>query len=352
MSLNPIDKYVSKKKRDLLEYAKILESMITIDDNKLWNNKKEFIKYAVDVIDYYVDNYYFDNNSNRDNPVLYSNDNINYVLKSIIEIFKRNNTANLVKERKNETFLLSVIICTSCYLDFATNVVDGNFNDTKSKFKYLLDYFRKTNILNVSSSKYWVNDLFDLIKKNNSLDNKFLDSFKLDNICNEYNRYNNMYYTFKFKYRIDELTDMDEGLVNKVISKYNAKFNEMSYDLLFVHILKEYISNDEMGIALITADSTLNKKNNLVSLFDNKYIKPMVKLLVPFEEESTYLNLIKRFKEIGIETIYEYNNVDNISEKLFNYDMKIMVKNEFIKNNEDNKLSWDKKGIEFIIKED
>ena len=50
----------------------------------------------------------------------------------------------LIRTWKNETFLLSVIICTACYVDFASNVVDGDYQDTKNKFKYLLSYLRKT----------------------------------------------------------------------------------------------------------------------------------------------------------------------------------------------------------------
>ena len=73
---------------------------------------------------------------------------ISNVLKSIIDYCKDNNNLGVLKTYKDETFLLSVLICTSCYLDFACNVVDGNYVDTKNKFKYLLLYLKKTNILN------------------------------------------------------------------------------------------------------------------------------------------------------------------------------------------------------------
>ena len=81
MSLNVIDKYVEKKKKDLFEYAKILEKIICIEDNKLWKNKEEFKSLVKAVIEKYASVYYFENNANRDNPIKYSNDNINNVLK-------------------------------------------------------------------------------------------------------------------------------------------------------------------------------------------------------------------------------------------------------------------------------
>ena len=54
MSLSVIDKYVEKKKKDLLEYAKILETLITLEENKMWKNKSEFSNICKDVIAIYA----------------------------------------------------------------------------------------------------------------------------------------------------------------------------------------------------------------------------------------------------------------------------------------------------------
>ena len=186
MSLCIIDKYVAKKERDLLEYSKILESLISLEVNNMWHNKKEFALYVKDIIKIYADNYYFNNFVHRANPIDYSNDNISFVLRSIIDYFKQKDCMHKIKDWKNETFLLSVIICTACYVDFATNVVDGNLADTKNKFKYLLKYYNKNKILQISNNKYWINDLFTAIKKNTQTDQKILDNLKFDNIYNSY----------------------------------------------------------------------------------------------------------------------------------------------------------------------
>ena len=153
MSLSVIDKYVVKKEKDLLEYAKILESIISIDDNKMWQNKKEFALYAKEIIEIYADTYYFQNNKHKDNPIEYSNDNINFVLKSIIEYCRLHDKMGLIRTWKNETFLLSVIVCTACYVDFASNVVDGDYQDTKNKFKYLLNYLYR-RVIRVSHEEH------------------------------------------------------------------------------------------------------------------------------------------------------------------------------------------------------
>ena len=231
VSLSVIDKYVVKKEKDLLEYAKILESIISIDDNKMWQNKKEFALYAKEIIEIYADTYYFQNNKHKDNPIEYSNDNINFVLKSIIEYCRLHDKMGLIRTWKNETFLLSVIICTACYVDFASNVVDGDYQDTKNKFKYLLSYLRKTKLLNVKDNKYFINDLFEAVKKNASEDKKILVGLESDNYRNEYKMISNnpTYYEVKFSYEIPGLEEFDESLEgdykNKVVININCKEN-------------------------------------------------------------------------------------------------------------------------------
>ncbi len=353
MSLNVIDKYVEKKKKDLFEYAKILEQIIMVDDNKLWKNKEEFKGLAKGVIEKYTSLYYFENNVNRDNPIKYSNDNINNVLKSIIAYFQDNNNLSSLKTYKNETFLLSVIICSACYLDFACNVIDGNYVDTKNKFKYLLLYLKKTNILKVyNNDKININDLFEQIKKNIKEDEKAFEYFKSDSWQNKYYLYTGepLYYKFDFKYQITGLNEFDEKLVNEVAKDYEIKFLNMSYELLTVDILEELVSNREMINYLVPINKILKKKPGLLKNFDNGYIKGYMKLLVNTNEEAEYNDLLNEAQKMGLRIIYEYDGVDNVNSDIFTYDMEIIVKKEFLKNNEENLYEWQKNNIKFVIK--
>lgn len=353
MSLSVIDKYVEKKKKDLLEYSKILESLITLEDNKMWNNKSEFGVYSKEIISLYADKYYFDNNMHRDNPIEYSNDNINYVLQSIIEYCKNNDKGSMLRELKNETFLLSVIICTSCYLDISTNVIDGKFVDTKNKFKYLLTYLKKTKILKVfSNDKVRINDLFNMIKKNTKEDSKFFDYFKNDNYFNRYMIYtkNPDYYLVKFEYNIPELKDFDESLVNKIKNSYQTKLLGMSFDLLSIHILEELISNKVENTYLIKLDEVLNKKPNLLKVFDSKYFKKYIKILVSLDREVEFNDAINTMSKMGFSIIYEYDSNDNVNENKFTFDMEVIVPDGFLNNNAENKYTWDKNGVKFVSK--
>lgn len=351
MSLSVIDKYVVKKEKDLLEYAKILESIISIDNNKMWQTKKEFSSFAKEIIEIYGDAYYFQNNKHKDNPIEYSNDNINFILKAIIEYYRLHDKMNLINTLKNETFLLSVIICTACYVDFACNVVDGDYQDTKNKFKYLLGYLRKTKLLIVKDNKYFINDLFEAIKKNCAEDKKIIEGFNNPNYRNEYKMISNnpIYYEVKFSYEIPGIEEFDESLVKGVLKDYENKIQEISYDILASKVLEELISNKEMDKYIIKIDKGL-KKVGLLRLFDNKYLKEFVKILVPYEEEIKYQNLIKDYKEIGMSFIYKYDSNDNVNPTMFVNDMELLVNKEFINNNLDNQISFDKMNIKLVVK--
>lgn len=351
MSLSVIDKYVVKKEKDLLEYAKILESIISIDNNKMWQTKKEFVSFAKEIIEIYGDAYYFQNNKHKDNPIEYSNDNINFILKAIIEYYRLHDKMNLINTLKNETFLLSVIICTACYVDFACNVVDGDYQDTKNKFKYLLGYLRKTKLLIVKDNKYFINDLFEAIKKNCVEDKKIIEGFNNPNYRNEYKMISNnpIYYEVKFSYEIPGIEEFDESLVKGVLKDYENKIKEISYDILASKVLEELISNKEMDKYVIKIDKGL-KKTGLLRLFDNKYLKEFVKILVPYEEEIKYQNLIKDYKEIGMSFIYKYDSNENVNPTMFVNDMELLVNKEFINNNLDNQISFDKMNIKLVVK--
>ena len=351
MSLSVINKYITKKEKDLLSYAKILESLISIENNKMWQNKKEFSAFAKEIIEIYSEKYYFQNNIHKENPIEYSNDNINFVLKSIIEYCRLHDKMEMLRSWKNETFLLSVIICTACYVDFASNVVDGDIQDTKNKFKYLLSYLRKTKILEVKDNKYFINDLFDEVKKNASEDKKILEYLDSDDFRNEYKMISNnpVYYEVLFSYEVPGLKEFDETLTKGVLKKYDAKIREISYDLLEVHLLKELISNMEMDKYLIRINKDM-KKASLVKFFDNEYLKEFIKILIPYDKEIEYQNIINDYKEIGMNFIYEMDIDEEIEPTSLVNDMQLLVSKEFVKNNANNQMSFEKMNVKLVVK--
>ena len=62
MDISIVDRFKAKKQKVILTYAKIIEMIITLQENTLWQKASEFTSIAEGVINYFVDNYYFDNN--------------------------------------------------------------------------------------------------------------------------------------------------------------------------------------------------------------------------------------------------------------------------------------------------
>lgn len=351
VSVSIINKYVEKKEKDLLEYAKILENLISVEDNKMWQNKREFTTYASEILGRYVNLYYFQNNKHRDNPIEYANDNINFVLKSLIDYIKEENKTSILSDLKNETFLLSVIICTSCYVDIASNVIDGNIVDTKEKFKYLLNYLAKTKILKIKDNKYIINDLFEEIKKNNSNDKKVLEAFDSDEYKLTFKMISNnpLYYEIVFDYEIPELKEFDQKLTQKVLKKYEDKLCELKLTLIDYYILKELISNRDMPKYMVKINKSM-KKLNISKFFHDNYIKEFVSILIPYEEEVDYQKIINNYRTNEVEVIYDYCDTANINSTIFEDNTKYLVKKEFLINNLDNKNNFMKMNINFIVK--
>ena len=246
---------------------------------------------------------------------------------------------------------MSVIICSACYVDFACNVVDGDYQDTKNKFKYLLSYLRKTKVLNVKDNKYFVNDLFEAIKKNAAEDKKILSGLESEAFKNTYKMLSNnpVIYDVSYTYNIPDLENFDENLSKRVLATYENKFFEMSLDVLELKILEELISNREMPTYVIRVNKYL-KKANIVRKLNNKYLKDNIKILIPFEHEVEYQTNIKDLKEIGMSFIYELEETKNIEATIFMDNTEVLVDKEFIKNNLDNENNFKKMNVKLIVK--
>lgn len=273
MGTSIIDKYVSKREKDLLVYAKILESIITIENNELWHTKKEFSDYAKEIIKIYVNDNYFGNNLNYSNPISYCNDNINNILKAIIASFKNMGKMEHIKTKRNEVFLLSIILCSSSYLDIASNPVNGDIKKTKVNFKYLLNYYKKTKILNVKDNKYLINDLFTEVNKNYKEDSRLFRDIESNDCYNKYTLKDNVI-EVDFVYNIEGLDEYNELLKDKVLKEYSNEFFKISSELLQIDILKKLISGEEIIPYVINASKEIRNSN--LKVFSSKYLKEYV----------------------------------------------------------------------------
>ena len=318
MDISIVDRFKAKKQKVILTYAKIIEMIITLQENTLWQKASEFTSIAEGVINYFVDNYYFDNNLNRNNPVEYLNDNINAVIISIMEYYKKINQTALIKEKKNETFLLSTIICTASYVDIAANVVDGNYAQTKKNFQKLLKHLSQTEILKVYyHNKMYLDKLFTAVRQNMNNEKKFFNYFQNPHWHNEYQLISNNppYYKVRFIYKVNNLQDKDPKLIKKWQRNYLPEYLKISYELLVILIMKEYIMNKKVNVYLIPVVLA----SSHLDCLDIPLIKDNVKLLVPWEKAAAYEN------KTNLKCVYYYQGHDP-AEILKKRDQEVIVK--------------------------
>lgn len=343
MDTNIIERFKAKKKKVITSYAKVLEMIITLEKNTLWHNPNEFVAIAEGVINSFVENYYFDNNLNRNNPVEYLNDNINAVIISIMDYYKSINKMEIVKTKKNETFLLSTIICTASFVDIAANIIDGSYPKMKKNLQKLLKHLSQTEILKIYyNNKMYLDKLCLEVRKNIRNEKKFFSYFKNEHWHNEYQLITKEpeYYKVRFIYKIDGLNNKDPKTIKHCQKTYLRKYLEISYELLIVLIMKEYIMNKQVNVYLVpTIDEVLNKEINCL---DIPLVKNNVKLLAPLEKYDKYKNITQ------FEVVYFYKG-NNKDELLTKRDIEVIVNKDFLKDQD--MAEYQKLNINLIAEE-
>ena len=56
---NIVDKYFNKKKKDLYEYSKMINTLLEYKNDQIWTNDSEFNEYIKKIVNKYVEMYYF-----------------------------------------------------------------------------------------------------------------------------------------------------------------------------------------------------------------------------------------------------------------------------------------------------
>ena len=347
MNSDIVINYKNRKKRILLDYCKILEQIISLDNNSLWKTGKEFTNICRGILDIFVENNYFDNNYNRDNPVEYLNSCSNVILMNIVDYNKANNKEDM-SSKKSETFLLSVIIGSACYIDVVSNIVDGNYSLLKTKFDTLLSHLAKTNFLKVNlHDKVIINRLNDKLKRNILEEKKFFEQF--DDLANHnsYQLINNSrnYYLVKFLYNIPNIEKYDKKLVEKYSKLYKDKYLNISYELLIILLLKENLLNKKVNTYLVPLPTTLSSK--LLKKLKEPAIRNHIKFIIPLEKASEKKNIKDKLNKSGINVIYYYNGGDG---KLLDEssNIEVLCRKEIIESKVSNLDKWHQRKIEIV----
>ena len=317
--------------------------MITLEENTLWHKPKEFANICEGVNQYFVDKYYFDNNINRNNPVEYLNDNINAVLISIMDYYKNQNQGDIVNSKKNETFLLSVIICVASFIDIASNVIDGDYQVMKNNLIKLLKHLSKTEILKIYyHNKLILNKLWKEVRQNINNEKKFFNYFKSKNYHNEYQIISRepLYYKVRFIYKVEGIEGQKPKLIKKFQGEYLKEYLKICYELLEILLMKEYIMNKKVNTYLVPV---LEASDENLEILNHPLIKENVKLLLPLEKYGGT-------KEEKFSVVYVYNGItkDILQNKS---NCEVLVKKEFMMQNKDILEELKKQNIKLVVED-
>ena len=346
MNSDIVVNYKNRKKRILLDYCKILEQIISLEKNSLWNNGKEFSIICRDILESFVDNNYFENNYNRDNPIEYLNACSNAILINIVEYYKKAQINDLNK--KSETYLLSLILGTACYVDVVANIVDGDYGLLKRKFNELLNHLKRTNFLQINiNDKVCINRLNEKVKKNIADEKKFFECFDDLEVHNKYHFINENldYCLVNFVNNVPNVDKFDRTIVDRLYDLYRDKYLGISYDLLIILLLKENLLNKKVNTYLVQLPNVISNKQ--LKKLKEPVIRNYIKFLLPLEKFKEKQSVAEKLKSLGFKVIYYYNSNDG---KVFEdkNNIEVLCKGEFLDQNKDNITKWNSKGIEFV----
>ena len=118
--------------------------------------------------------------------------------------------------------------------------------------------------------------------------------------------------------------------------------------------MKILIADDEEKIRTLIKEYAIHEGYSVLEAKDGEEVISMVTKnkidLIILDIMMPKLDGISAYKEIGMSFIYDYDDIENVNPTIFVDDMELLVNKEFINNNLDNKLSFDKMNIKFVVK--
>ncbi len=358
---NVVDKYFNKKKKEMLEYSKIINELLEYDNNQIWTNDSEFNNLMKQTLNNYVDNYYFDSMEDFSEYEEY--------LGALVKCDNKFKTIlvcainSIPDELKKGNYKISAyIIALIAYTSIALNRFTYPYNNYKvtitNIFTIVESMFKNIDFMKYKEDTKLRKELYTLIKKNDTSESKFfecLNSLNTDISKNVYKNVdtNGKYYKVKYKYNIPEFKNYRDRDVKKFFKRIEDDLNVLSYELCTISILKARMLNKDITI-LFPIELEFYKKeteiNKLVKILENESIKKRIKLLVNYDDYTKNKEMVRILLNAGFELAIDFDNSSDVPYRTFNEIKLGLVPIEFIKSNESNMESWKENEVNFVIK--
>jgi hypothetical protein len=334
MNNSVILKYYLWKKKTILSYSKVIETLVSVNNNDIWKNKKEFDLLCKNIINEYVDKYLFNkDNITKDDgiDIEIKSKELNKIFLSISDYFNKINSLNRINDNKKETLLLTMIIYSASSLDKINSPYNQNI-DYLETINKLFDDYNEMKLYKVNNNyEDKMIKLIELLRTNRLKERRM---FELLENNNSYNRYinvsnNNNLFIASYNYYIKGLENFSDIEINKIFEK-KCVYDDLcfiSLDLIFSTILEEISIRKEISnYALVTYKNFYKKNKNLINLEKRMgNLKENISLLINYNDYITDLSLIDKVRSYGFKIIVDTHVLDKFNIQKIDDKDKILV---------------------------
>jgi hypothetical protein len=338
-----IEKYLNNKHKALLSYASVLYRVYPSVGDSLWKSEEEYHGIISNVLNTYIKKYYLRDadelNSFNQNGYSEGEFKLAYILAIVADTFK-DEYENLKTEYKRGLYILTVILYIIINVDKDVNIYTESVT-TNSILTKLEGYFRTIYQEKIYENyPFLLENLANRVKDNLKIEKKFFSLIQSKDMYNKFSKYSDDEYFVRFCFNNPELEKYKEVDVNSVYKKFNIDniYAGISYELVSVTILKEFLSGDNVHTFLLPIKSKfLKEEDNIILLsrvFNNYFIRNKVKFCVFYSDyikNQFIFNLLLNMKFNVVIFMDDDEVVFEFAKSKISFD--IYASNKFVDNN-------------------
>jgi hypothetical protein len=239
-----IEKYLEKKRNELMQYALVLYKLYPIDEESIWKSDDAYNAILSNIIDIYIKKYYLRSfkELNALNNNNYTEDQFKLAISLAIIADAYNEKYNEIKEKyKKGLYDLTIIVYLITNIDKEVNFLqkeDLSTNNIVNKIQKFFSIIDQDKI--VTKNPFIINNLANKIKDNVNLERKFFEHLENKDSYNIFAKYDDNSYFVNYKYNNELLDKYKEVDVERVYEKYNIAndYLKISYELASITIIK------------------------------------------------------------------------------------------------------------------
>ncbi len=358
---NLVDKYLNKKKKQIYEYCKLINELLSYDSNQIWKTPNELNDILKDVISMYVDKYYFKTLENFDEyneylgPLIKCDNRFKTILVCSIESIPKELR---IENYKISSYIMTLIVYTGVILDRFTYPYNNYKVTTKNISSIISPMFNSVTFVKYNEDSKNIREITSLVKKNDNMEKKFFDSLNELNTKESRNEYikidgEGKFYKVDYKYEMPELNEYRTRDIEKYFRRIVDDLNLISYELATLTALKIKMLTKEITILFpVNLEFYSNEVeiSKLSRIIENIEVKKIIKLYVNYSDYKKHSNVIRYLTNAGFSIALNFDDPIEVAYSLFSEIKVATVNKEFLELNKGNLVGWENIGTSLVEK--